>query len=834
MVDVRQRAKLITISYAPSGDESRLHRVFIPWTDNYNVALESAKTKLRRYFPEGSEDDFRWLALKTEDGSGWTELDADVFPAIAKELEDKTELRYDENHKPKNVTVLPLGRDEDVYYQFKVIILGPLHVGKTMQARDITPAPTVGHRIDFCSRFMMSNGTLLKAELWDTVGQERHHWITPMIYREVDGILLVYNLTKRETFEECEKWRKILEKKLHNLDQLQVVLVGNQLDIEEQREVSVDEAQAYADSHRFKFAEVSAKVGTNVEQVFQTLMDAIFERLSAQDRSIVPFTAVGEIHMAVAENDQQSQSAYLTVTYDPLGQGTTVHAAVIPRTENYTVALNFAKEALQKYFPAGSSDKSRWLAIPVTTAAGLSWAEVSPKVFPEIVKEKKVELRLVEGYQHVSVLPLGNQGDTSYEFKLITIGESGVGKSMMIQHFTKPEDEDVPIILVGNQIDLSQSRTVKTSEGEEFALTNGLLFAEISAKNGTGIEYAFQTLVDEVFGRLHKQNRLSEYETSRKIDNLELDTQQTNRSYLSGCASSTYDTGLYVAERAYSGDANATPHTALIPWTSNYETALSAAKEAFEQYFPPNSAQRRRWLTTRVQTSSGVTWAEFQPALFSQVVGELRVELRLCEDRPNKLDVTVLPIGHEQTTAEGDSYYQFKIITVGQRSVGKSMMLQYFTKPEEDRFESLPNTVGPSMDIANRFMTAHGELVKTVLWDTAGQETFRAMTKPLYRGVHGVFLVYSIADAESFNNCLDWLNEIRGHVDEHVPIMLIGNQIDRIEERAVATSDGQAFALEHGLLFAEISGQYGTNVDNAFQKLVHGRHFIQSPHMRSV
>ncbi|CUA71913.1 GTP-binding protein YPT31/YPT8 [Rhizoctonia solani] len=339
--------------------------------------------------------------------------------------------------------------------------------------------------------------------------------------------------------------------------------------------------------------------------------------------------------MAVAENDQQSQSAYLTVTYDPLGQGTTVHAAVIPRTENYTVALNFAKEALQKYFPAGSSDKSRWLAIPVTTAAGLSWAEVSPKVFPEIVKEKKVELRLVEGYQHVSVLPLGNQGDTSYEFKLITIGESGVGKSMMIQHFTKPEgkrrnvlpatinvlsdistrfmttkgarikvclwdtagseeyrsvaisyyrrangvflvysvtdrlsflacwdwlkdlrtrvDEEVPIILVGNQIDLSQSRTVKTSEGEEFALTNGLLFAEISAKNGTGIEYAFQTLVDEVFGRLDKQNRLSEYETSRKIDNLELDTQGTNRSYLSGCASSTYDTGLYVAVRAYSG-----------------------------------------------------------------------------------------------------------------------------------------------------------------------------------------------------------------------------------------------------------------------------------------
>ncbi|KDN41194.1 hypothetical protein RSAG8_07608, partial [Rhizoctonia solani AG-8 WAC10335] len=269
-----------------------------------------------------------------------------------------------------------------------------------------------------------------------------------------------------------------------------------------------------------------------------------------------------------------------------------------------------------------------------------------------------------------------------------------------------------------------------------------------------------------------------------------------------------------------SGDTEATSHTALIPWTNDYETALSAAKEAFEQYFPPNSAQRRRWLTTRVQTSSGVTWAEFRPALFSHVVGELGVELRLCEDR-QQLEVTVLPIGHAQTTGEGESYYQFKIITVGQRNVGKSMMLQYFTRPEGERLDTLSSTIGPSMDIVNRFMTAHGELIKTVLWDTAGQETFRAMTKPLYRGAHGVFLVYSIADAESFNNCSDWLTELRGHVDENVPIMLVGNQIDRAEGRAVETSDAQAFALKHGLLFAEISGKYGTNLENAFQKLVH-------------
>jgi len=263
------------------------------------------------------------------------------------------------------------------------------------------------------------------------------------------------------------------------------------------------------------------------------------------------------------------------------------------------------------------------------------------------------------------------------------------------------------------------------------------------------------------------------------------------------------------------------PHTALIPWTTNYETALGSAKEAFKRYFPNGSSNRHRWLSTRVQTSSGITWADFSPQVFANVVEDVGVELRLCEDPAPKLDVSVLPIGHEHTTADMESYYQFKIITVGERNVGKSMMLQCFTREEEERLDTLSSTVGPSMDITNRFMTAHGELVKTILWDTAGQEAFRAMIKPLYRGANGVFLVYSIADPESFNKCASWLAEVRKQVDESVPIMLIGNQVDRAAERAVQTSDAQAYALENGLLFAEISGKHGTNVDFAFQRLVH-------------
>ncbi|CAE7193989.1 unnamed protein product [Rhizoctonia solani] len=279
MVDVsQQRAKLITISYAPPGRELPPHSVFIPWTNNYNVALESAKVKLKRFFPEGTNDEFRWLASKTENGSGWTELDEDIFPEIAQELEDKAELRLDESHKRKNVTVLSPTHDEDTYYQFKIIVIGPSGVGKTVLFKCFTKpslprdnlGATINNRMDMSSRFMMSDGTLVKAELWDTAGMETYRSITRQTYRNVNGILLVYNLTKKETFEECEVWRKDLEKNIDNFSDVRVVLVGNQIDIEEDREVLKDEAQAYAVLSRFTRNEYNVESKSTIGVEFAT------------------------------------------------------------------------------------------------------------------------------------------------------------------------------------------------------------------------------------------------------------------------------------------------------------------------------------------------------------------------------------------------------------------------------------------------------------------------------------------------------------------------------------------------------------------------------------
>ncbi|KAG9099255.1 hypothetical protein FRC06_005452, partial [Ceratobasidium sp. 370] len=265
----------------------------------------------------------------------------------------------------------------------------------------------------------------------------------------------------------------------------------------------------------------------------------------------------------------------------------------------------------------------------------------------------------------------------------------------------------------------------------------------------------------------------------------------------------------------------ATSHTALIPRTTDYDAALESANAAFQRYFPTGSTNRFRWLSVRVQLSSGSVWADITPQVFSTMITDAEVELRLCEEADDKLDVSILPIGHNLSTADTQTYYHIKVITVGSMSVGKSMMHQYFTKREGQRQDTLPSTLHVVPDITNRLMTAQGELIRATLWDTAGQERFHAMTQSHYRRAHGVFLVYSIADLGSFNRCTEWLSEIRANVDESVPIMLIGNQVDRSAERVVQTSQGQGFALQHGLLFTEMSAKCGTNVDYAFRRLVH-------------
>jgi len=156
--------------------------------------------------------------------------------------------------------------------------------------------------------------------------------------------------------------------------------------------------------------------------------------------------------------------------------------------------------------------------------------------------------------------------------------------------------------------------------------------------------------------------------------------------------------------------------------------------------------------------------------------------------------------------------YLFKYIIIGDTGVGKSCLLLQFT---DKRFQPVHDlTIG--VEFGARMVTIDAKQIKLQIWDTAGQESFRCITRSYYRGAAGALLVYDITRRETFNHLTRWLEEARQHSHSNMTIMLIGNKCDLENRRAVTFEEGKAFADEHGLIFLETSAKTAENVEHAF------------------
>jgi len=156
--------------------------------------------------------------------------------------------------------------------------------------------------------------------------------------------------------------------------------------------------------------------------------------------------------------------------------------------------------------------------------------------------------------------------------------------------------------------------------------------------------------------------------------------------------------------------------------------------------------------------------------------------------------------------------YLFKYIIIGDTGVGKSCLLLQFT---DKRFRPVHDlTIG--VEFGARMVTIDDKSIKLQIWDTAGQESFRSITRSYYRGAAGALLVYDITRRDTFNHLTRWLEEALQNGNKNMTIMLIGNKSDLEHRRQVTTEEGEQFAKEHGLIFFETSAKTATNVEEAF------------------
>jgi len=171
--------------------------------------------------------------------------------------------------------------DENYEMMFKVVLVGDSFVGKTNimskylknEFHEDSKA-TVG--VEFGSKQFIIEGHTIKAQIWDTAGQERYKAITSAYYKGAKGAFIVYDITRKNSFEAVEKWvsdvTAVADKKIT------IVLIGNKSDLEDQRQVTKEQGEEKSSKLEIAFLETSALSGENLEKAFEMMINEVYKK----------------------------------------------------------------------------------------------------------------------------------------------------------------------------------------------------------------------------------------------------------------------------------------------------------------------------------------------------------------------------------------------------------------------------------------------------------------------------------------------------------------------------------------------------------------------------
>jgi Ras-related protein Rab-1A len=167
-------------------------------------------------------------------------------------------------------------------YIFKFLLIGDSGVGKSsllLRFADDTYTEsyisTIG--VDFKIRTIDIDSKIIKLQIWDTAGQERFRTITNSYYRGAHGIIIVYDVTDRESYENIKIWLAEIDK--YAKDDVCKLLVGNKSDLVLKREIDTSEAKEYADSLGIEYIETSAKNSINIQKPFEDLARLVRDKM---------------------------------------------------------------------------------------------------------------------------------------------------------------------------------------------------------------------------------------------------------------------------------------------------------------------------------------------------------------------------------------------------------------------------------------------------------------------------------------------------------------------------------------------------------------------------
>ena len=157
-----------------------------------------------------------------------------------------------------------------------------------------------------------------------------------------------------------------------------------------------------------------------------------------------------------------------------------------------------------------------------------------------------------------------------------------------------------------------------------------------------------------------------------------------------------------------------------------------------------------------------------------------------------------------------------KVILIGDSGVGKTNIMSKFLKNQF--LEDSKATVG--VEFGSKLFIQQGHKIKAQIWDTAGQEKYKAITSAYYKGSKGALVIYDITQKETFANIEKWVNDLKCKGDPKITIIIIGNKSDLEEKRQISKEQGEEKAKSFGCAFLETSAFSGDNIEKAFEMMV--------------
>ena len=190
---------------------------------------------------------------------------------------------------------------ENEILNIKLLTLGESYVGKTTLILNyMNPNikttnlerlyPTIG--VDYQKKSVTIDNRNINVETWDTAGLEKFKKITSQYYNGADGIILIFDITNKESFEKISFWIQDLSNKI-DLDNICLILIGNKTDLKDQRKVSVEEAQKYAAQYNIEYYEVSALKNVGIIEMMEFFIKKCYNNMKEKNNYSITISKDG-------------------------------------------------------------------------------------------------------------------------------------------------------------------------------------------------------------------------------------------------------------------------------------------------------------------------------------------------------------------------------------------------------------------------------------------------------------------------------------------------------------------------------------------------------------